>query len=259
MEKIAQIYTVGRGVIQRLIKKYNIKTRSVSDRHRKFNIDENYFDVIDTEEKAYFLGFLYADGHNNIKKHTVNLRIMDEEIIRKLNNLISNDNIIWQYKVGKNICYTLSICSKHMSEILSKYGCGKNKTFNCFFPENIISDNLLNHFMRGYFDGDGSIYNYIIKRNNNKISHAVGFSVIGAYNLINKYLDILVNNCNISKAKLQYKNKNDKRVCSFLYSGRNQIITIYKYLYKDANIFMQRKYEKFQYIINKKDLELSII
>lgn len=44
------------------LRRWGVKTRNLSDSHRQYNIDENYFDTINTEEKAYWLGFIYADG-----------------------------------------------------------------------------------------------------------------------------------------------------------------------------------------------------
>ena len=157
-------YNVCLATIARILSKNNIDIRA-----SKYNIRHDYFEIIDSEEKAYILGFLYADGHNQVDKHKVCLELQerDVEILHKIGDLIYIDK---DYKLGSfKGCeriiegkYCMSgpskrfyIYSKKICEDLVKLGCGQNKTLKCSFPE--IPDHLIRHFIRGYFDGDGSI------------------------------------------------------------------------------------------------------
>jgi len=70
---LAKEYPISLTAISALLKRHGYKAKSQSELQRKYNIDETFFDVIDTEEKAYFLGFLYADGYNNTDRNSVNL------------------------------------------------------------------------------------------------------------------------------------------------------------------------------------------
>ena len=87
---LAEYYNISSVAVNALLRRHGYKAKSQSELQRKYNIDETFFDVIDTEEKAYFLGFLYADGYNNTDRNSVNLSLKedDKEILEKLNNLL---------------------------------------------------------------------------------------------------------------------------------------------------------------------------
>lgn len=134
---------------------------------RIHNVDESFFKKIDTEEKAYVLGFLYADGYNHYNPSKSSYFIsmaqltQDIDILKKINNAMMSNypihtNIQKENNKEKSV---LTISSKNLSQDLCKLGCPKAKTFLIRFPnENQYFDNdLMCHFIRGYFDGDGCI------------------------------------------------------------------------------------------------------
>lgn len=132
----------------------------------KYNYNKNYFDIIDTEEKAYWLGFMYADGYVVYSKESRNhevsieLKASDYEHLIKFNKSL-NGNIQVGFKErerwGKlhKICY-IRFYSKDLADGLTKNGCIENKTFFIKMPN--IEEKLKKHFIRGFFDGDGSVY-----------------------------------------------------------------------------------------------------
>lgn len=98
----------------------------------KWEINENYFDDIDTAEKAYFLGFLYADGYNNVKKHEIKIRlsIQDEELLIKFRNILyPNQDRPLQYSIrnGNHSYCELYVSNKRLSDSLAKHGCVQAK------------------------------------------------------------------------------------------------------------------------------------
>src|ERR1035437_4280784 len=136
---------------------------------RKFKLKENFFDEIDTQEKAYFLGFLYADGCNILHRNRVSIVLheKDYELLKMLNDLLldGNDikiekrkNIEGHYINGK-LCRNngnsirLDINSKYMSQKLNSIGMIPMKSSVVLFPT-CVPFHLMNHFIRGYFDGD---------------------------------------------------------------------------------------------------------
>ena len=73
---LAKEYPVSSTAISALLKRHGYKSKTQSELQRKYEVNESFFDVIDTEEKAYFLGFLYADGYNNTDRNSVNLSLV---------------------------------------------------------------------------------------------------------------------------------------------------------------------------------------
>jgi len=222
---------------------------------RKYVLDENYFEQIDTEEKAYILGFLYADGCNSVSVSggcTVSLQLakQDEEILIKISKIIYYNNVyLREYKrdVTRQNMVILSLNSKKISNDLIKWGCVPNKTFVLKFPS--LSDNLKSHFIRGYFDGDGSL-TFTQAKNRNQITAL--FAIVSTIEMLDsigqkcKDLDI---HYRISKRHKDRDNNN----YTLTISGNIQIKKFCEFLYKDANIYLQRKYKNF---VKLKELKL---
>jgi hypothetical protein len=204
---------------------------------RKYKLNENYFDRIDTEDKAYFLGLLYADGCNNGGGFYITLQDRDIDILKSFKSHIGfggDIKFIKNKKENQRNYYMLNISSKYISNKLTDIGCNKNKTINAIFPN--IPKKQMNHFIRGVFDGDGSIS--IDKRNQ------LAFSIVGNTKIIESIGKILNSECginiNIRKPK---RYKCDISIYSF--GGNKQAHRVKTYLYKNATIYLNRKYLKF--------------
>lgn len=144
---------------------------------RKFPINDNYFDIIDSEDKAYLLGFLIADGCIRKEKRrngNISYRICfsnsidDKEAIELLHSKIcpkatlgiSNQST---EAIKRKDNYTLQWTSPHMVEtLINKYRIIPHKTEDSEFklPENSIPENMWRHLIRGFFDGDGHCGKY---------------------------------------------------------------------------------------------------
>lgn len=237
-----------------------------------YSFDNTFFKKIDTEEKAYVLGFFFADGYNSETQLEFSQIEQDEDILVKINNALKSDIPLYSYKNSSgNIKKVLRISSREMCKDISLLGGIKNKSLILQFPT-CVPDSLIHHFIRGYFDGDGCIWNgkrkkSIVKDNKSKtgyrerIIHNVKFTFTGCIDLINSLQDLLVEKkvvknktkLNLSKAK----DKENSRWCTMEYSGRGQIKNLFDFLYKDATIYGQRKYNKFQEIFCALDEKLS--
>lgn len=213
-----------------------------------YEVNESYFDNIDTEEKAYFLGFLYADGYNNVERHEVKIRLskIDEEILIKFRNALypNQDRPLYYYRINEREYCELYISNSHISSILAKLGCGQAKTFNVSFPW-FINNDLYHHFIRGVFDGDGCISCSTLKTGKNAGAHKTMFSIIGYEPFIKSINHIIATSCKLNENKLIRRKDKDSRLATMCYSGCNQCIIIRNYLYKNATIYLKRKYDKF--------------
>lgn len=223
---------------------------------RKIKLNEHYFDIIDSEEKAYFLGFLWADGCNILHRNriTISLHEKDYDILKKLNDLVFENNTITIRKkenirghyINNKFCkntgdiVSFSIYSKYMSNLLNSYGLIPRKSSIVEFPkESIIPLNLQKHFIRGYFDGDGSI----IKHNTKNRGYSI--KIASSEIFCQKLKDIIFLHTNLF---FYNYNVNDKYSTIQLGGTYNSMIFC-KWLYENSNIYMNRKYQKYKDVL----------
>lgn len=257
-KEIAKKYNIRPNTVRYILKDNGIKLDTFTEamrKSRKYTINENYFDQIDTEEKAYFLGFLYADGYNSEERGCIklSLKYTDKYILEKFNKLIESNRPLQliksktsKYSNGKQYTqkdqYCLNISNRHISKKLAELGCTQGKTFNIIFPEWLEKD-LQKHFIRGYFDGDGSVW-----RNKNQTN----FEIIGTENFISSIRSILMSELKFSMTKL-HKRKgkgDDYNIVWFRSGGNKKALKLKEFLYKDSSIYLDRKYQIFNNIYN---------
>lgn len=254
--KLGQKYNVCKTSIRSLLRYRNIPIfNDQSKLQRRYTLDESYFDKIDTEAKAYFLGLFYADGCNNITRNTINISLIskDKHILETFQKeLRSNRPLQFVEKSKKNPNwqdhFILSINSKKLCDSLNKLGCPQAKTFKLKFPTSeIVPDHLLRHFIRGYFDGDGCFTTYITKsKHNNKIypSKKYCFSIVSTE-------DFCISLGELLKEKFGYhfslykRHKNRDNNCRTLIFSGKKTLSLLEWLYSDSTIYLERKYNKF--------------
>ena len=251
--KLAEEYNLCRSTISKILKKNNIKVRNNKINSRKYYHNENFFEVIDTEEKAYWLGFIYADGYITINKGQYNfgisLSINDKEHLEKFKKSLNATNPINTYNgngyTNNEYCRLLITSEKTVKDLIDK-GVVLRKTNVLTFPsEQQVPKHLIHHFIRGYFDGDGCITSSM---SNGYERYEVKF--VGTYNMLDKINNIINDNCNIKISKL-FKRKEYQEVFSLQYSSNKRSKVLYNYMYKNATIYLQRKFNKFSRLMKK--------
>lgn len=211
---------------------------------RKYKINEDFFSIIDSEEKAYFLGFIFADGYVNEKNNVVDITIhnKDKEILNNLVSLLYPDGR--PLAVIRKDYIRLVINSKKLVGDLKTHGCMQAKTFKLEFPE--INEIYLRDFIRGYFDGDGCVY---ISKNN-----ALNISIIGTIKMLDEIMKIFTLNCQVNETKYDDRHPNKKNNIRALRFGGNILVNrIYHYLYDDASVYLIRKRKIFLSILKNKE------
>lgn len=217
---------------------------------RKYSFNENYFERIDTEWKAYWLGFIYADGYVNSQKSSFELGLQDLDYshIVKFRNAISGDmpvrekNKNWNGKIYKG--YSLQVNSIKFKQDLINKGCLENKSLIIEFPTySMVPKSLMRHFIRGYVDGDGcyTLYHskYVGKKKTTE-SSGISFEVVGTEHFLRGMIHELELHTNTIH---QLRNVSDERCKRVMYGGPYALDIIDK-LYKDATIYLDRKYDK---------------
>lgn len=208
---------------------------------RKYTIDEYYFKEIDTEKKAYWLGFLFADGYNHTKKYVVKIALQERdgyilEFLKKEIKYTKPLSFVKKRKDTEQNQLVLTITDKRTSMFLENHGVVQNKSHILKFPQN-LRENLIIHFIRGVFDGDGFISNFFKNVRNDSCT----FSITGTYDICNNIGKYLYENINTT-----YSVKSSRNSFALYIGGRLQIAKIHKFLYKDATIFLERKKERFE-------------
>lgn len=249
LDKLRYIYPQhGRNRIYRMLKENGVM-RNNSEKSRKYTYNKNFFKVIDTEEKAYWLGFIYADGYivngiNGKNKDALGITLNDKDkghIDKFKKSIDSNHPIkIYKTKYGSNSARII-IQDEELVEDLIKLGVLRNKSLILKFPTtNIVDESLIYHFIRGYFDGDGSF-----KKKGRKI-RGYDFSVLGTIEFLTELRTYLGIDNDIRKCN---KN-NDSNNYHLTFGGNQKVKQISKLLYKNANIYLDRKYKRYKEIEN---------
>lgn len=213
----------------------------------KYSVNEHYFDSIDTEEKSYFLGLIASDGCvTEENKMLLSLQERDSFILDRLKNNLGYNGPIYHLKPVKQTHQPqrrLQIRNKILCRSLNTLGIFPRKSLNMKFPDDgIISDHLIHHFIRGYFDGDGCI----------RISKDVlMYKMVGTKEFLERVQNILIDRCSLPKTKLFQANP-DKNTYELCYSGDKQCIRIYGFLYEDATLYLPRKKEKVRIQISER-------
>lgn len=204
----------------------------------KYSYNESYFSIIDTEEKAYWLGFLYADGDISRFKHSITLALKESDydhLVKFKQSLDLPNKITQKIKYDKKTektyyGYTIGFTCQSIHQDLINLGCTPRKSLTLKFPEeDKVPKTLQRHFIRGYFDGDGCI-----------LKTHLTVNLLGTYEFLDKCMECF----GLHKNKISLCS-NHNQTYSITYSG---IFAehILHYLYDDATIYLDRKYKLYK-------------
>lgn len=229
----------------------------------KFN--EHYFDTIDDEHKAYWLGFIWADGYLGIRNRSnrqteYNLKLSlnedDYKHLEKFNKDIDGSYEVHYYDMSKTGFKTdkkearLFITNQYFGKLLSeKYGLIPRR-IDCDKVLAAIPDDLMKHFLRGIFDADGSFTHYHINNKETINKYVVQFSSNTAIvEFAQKYF--IANNIIYDVNRKLYKRHEDRDgdYITLVITGKTQVVNVLNFLYRDTTVYLDRKYEKYQQIL----------
>lgn len=229
--KLSKEYDCHESSILRLLKDNNVGIKWL----KEYEINHEYFDQIDSHEKAYVLGFIAGDG--NIYKDRLKISICDKDILYDIKNAMRYTGIIQEYEGRKDNhkrIYALAIYSKQIAEKLNNLGCPPNKTFTCTIPD--IEDKYFNSYCLGLFDADGTINK---TKMNGKDVYNIGFS--GSKSLIP---DLVKRIEKLTKVKLNMYIHGNILVAKT--AAKQKFKDLGEWLYKDSSICLERKHSKYQ-------------
>ena len=232
---------------QRKDKRKRLDNMQSTTANRKHQLDETYFNDITTEEQAYWLGFLWADGSINktakrsagANRLTLAQKPTEKTHLEKFRKALKTD---YEIKTRKStgVCI-LDINSRPICEALIKLGYGKKEN-RTNIP--IIRTDLIHHFIRGYFDGDGclSIYDQQVKQ---WTIHRQEWSITGNPTFIGNVRHLLEHDVETTITVKDKPYKRTKKAITLRYGKQADIEKLYTYMYENATIFLESKHEKF--------------
>lgn len=226
-----------KSMITRKFNEWNIERRKrIKSPYRCnaiYEVDCNYFDNIDCEHKAYWLGMMVSDGFVNEKELSLCLKKYDIEEIQNFRNDLKSNHPIKFNKDGNPF---ITIICKRLCESLYSYGLHNRKSWELNIDNivNKIPKEYEHHFIRGLFDGDGSIRYYTYQYLSKPQFH---FGYTGLKNVC----EYIKNKLNIQRKLVHEGNV----TYTLVTRDPKKIIEIYNYLYKDATIYLDRKYKTF--------------
>lgn len=204
------------------------------------SVNSDYFEKIDSPEKAFWLGIMYADGNVDSDGNGITLGSTDKGMVLAFRSVLKSEHNIYTNERSKENpnwkdSHTLKIFDSKLRSDLIKHGCVPNKTACTRWPT--LDGSLNSHFIRGLFDGDGSVWGQPGKGY---------FSITGYLPFLEKIQEVLIEEAGVNKTKLIERKPNYGDI---RYGGKTPMKQLYDYLYKDARYFLRRKKEKFEEII----------
>ncbi len=260
LSTISEIYKISPTGLRKFLIRNNInyKSNRYTRNDLKKGIKSDFFFIIDSEEKAYFLGLMYADGNVSIppfgqKRMNINLHHQDKHILETFRKTLGHKNELefnehskkkMRFKIQDQ--YRLRITSNKLCEDLISHGCVPAKSLILKFPKT-VPDNLMRHFIRGLFDGDGGIY-CRFSSHRIRINPDFRFEVTGTYDICNGINQLFYKLFGFKPMKLLLHRNTYK----YSLGGNCQIEKVYHYLYDNSNpeLCLIRKYNVFKEILN---------
>ena len=223
------------------------------------DLNESYFSKIDSGNKAYFIGLLIADGNvfkyndNSNRQTSISVTLAEEDnyILYKFKEELNSKTALIADKRRNNIANTFAFRSNKIADDLAKYSIIPNKTFHTYLPE--VPEQYMSDLIRGILDGDGSIRcKQSGKENRNRFFHYIGFC--GTHKLMQDISDYLADKLNLNVRPKVYDYK-DRNLSEIHISNVADICKVGDFLYKDAELYLTRKYNKFINIKNHYNIQ----
>ncbi len=239
-------------LMERTLRSNGIDTKNDKPAQRGkvlYRIRDDYFAKIDSHEKAYILGFLYADGCNHRKQKwkscvSIRLKSCDRYILEYFRDCIYLDVDRPLYVSKQQDGTGLNLSSKQISDDLLAIGMGPGKTIESHLPA--LNDELMASFMLGYFDGDGCIYLQRVKLRSDPSKGVASINpsvdIISNHYIINEMVEWF------SRRGVLFKTKEMSGNPHYLHmyiSSTERITKFYEIVYAHQKTFLKRKHDRF--------------
>jgi hypothetical protein len=239
MEDIASEVGVCRATIGNYLRRYNIPRRTSAQSRHKF-IDSLGFEDLSTDWHAYWTGFLAADGcvfveeKKNTTRLQLKLKISDADHIRNLQHGLKTSNAVREHKDYA----ILTVYDADLIKALSKWGIVPGKTLTMNWPSNLSPDMVLG-YIRGYFDGDGTVYQRHRSAPGTTWTEAVCRFISGSVPFLEGLANEL-NNRGVQTLKI-HRNQQSNAFYLPISARRENLLTFASLIYAGSTVCLERK------------------
>lgn len=229
----------------------------------KYEYNHDYFENINSEDKAYWLGFIYADGcvskNEKINSCEISIKLQKSDMnhLKKFNKCINGNIEVSTFDRKSNFnnkIYSgcqIRIYSQKMFNDLYDCGIHPNKSLSIKFPTQ-LDENLIPHFIRGFFDGDGCLCES--KKKKGLSSIRCDFTC-GSIDFINILREILYKN----GIKAYITQENETKPYRLIIGGLINCDKFLHYIYDNSTIYLDRKFNKKISLYKSLDLDQRLL
>lgn len=244
LQTIAKDFNWDKETLRNLIEELKLKKKTTNRINK--HIRSDYFETIDHPNKAYILGLLFTDGSvdkklNKQGRIRLQLQAKDKAILEKIKTELQIDSDLILDTRG-NQSYSLEFVDEKMFQDLSKYNIIPNKTYEVHHLPTNIPKEYINDYIRGLVDGDGGIYI------DDTISKDVTLSFTSYHKTITEDLQKMIDNL-IAKSETNSIYFTSAWHCQW--RGYNQVLNILDKIYKNAELYIDRKYKLYQKLLSR--------
>lgn len=226
MAEIASLANVSTKYIDVILRENGVERRKRGSWKRKYTLNEDYFKTW-SNNMAYILGFVAADGCINKSAQSIIISQKEPSILEAIREELGSNQPL--HKNERTGVYLLQLNSKEMkNDLIKLHGITPNKSSILKFPN--IPNQYLNHFVRGYFDGDGFV-------NYEKFFVSFVGGSLDFMRTLRKKLQEIGFDTNFTSHSTYYR---------VYISGRKTVKLFSDWLYKDKGLYLNRKYLSLQ-------------
>lgn len=225
---MADEYGVKHQTLASSLRRQRVSQRTPPERNRFYAVDPTIFDVIDSEAKAYWLGFLLADGNTSKRSLNLALAVKDHDHLIRFRDFIAPEYPIRiDLIAGKHLASKVTITDRYLVDRLQQLGIEARRPH----PLNGLLSTpecLRHHWVRGFFDGDGSAANTQAQ-----------MSFCGSKRVLSAVWVLITSGIGEKLGSMRKHTKGEIYYLNF--GGRNSLSTVADYMYRDATVFLERK------------------
>jgi hypothetical protein len=233
VKRLASLYQVSDTYVYTVLKRNAVTKRTYKKGIGKYQVCQDVFDNLANTNAAYWLGFLYADGHikAKTKELIVVLSAKDKEQLVALNLFLKSNRPI--YEIVDRIYHKVRLHAygEHLYATLHRFGLSPNRKDTCEILS-LIPSNSQSHFIRGMFDGDGSAS-----------TRPAQLFFLGSQQMTNWIAEILTTH-GVSKQRKPYQHSKSKRIYYLNITGKRNCLNVANWMYSNAEHYLTRKHDR---------------